>query len=177
MIEGDSLEPWLRETLTEVPAVPRAVMHALQLAEEDVERWCSSLSDEDLNARPAGLASVAFHVQHIARSLDRLLTYAEGCSLSASQFEALKTEQEGAGKAELFAEFVSSLEAARERVRKLRLSELAERRFVGQKQLPATLGGLLVHIADHTQRHVGQAITTAKVLINTRHHMQMQCAE
>jgi uncharacterized damage-inducible protein DinB len=175
MIEGDSLEPWLRGTLTEVPAVPRAVMHALQLAKEDVERWCGSLSDEDLNARPAGLASVAFHVQHIARSLDRLLTYAEGSSLSASQFAALKTEQEAAGKAELFAEFMSSLEVAGERVRKLRLGELAERRFVGKKHLPATLGGLLVHIADHTQRHVGQAITTAKVLMNTRHQMQMQC--
>jgi len=35
---------------------------------------------------------------------------------------------------------------------------------VGEKHLPTTLGGLLVHIADHTQRHVGQAITTAKVV-------------
>jgi hypothetical protein len=27
---------------------------------------------------------------------------------------------------------------------------------------------LLVHIADHTQRHVGQAVTTAKLLIFLR---------
>jgi hypothetical protein len=27
------------------------------------------------------------------------------------------------------------------------------------------VAGLLVHIADHTQRHVGQAITTAKILL------------
>jgi uncharacterized damage-inducible protein DinB len=175
MMEGDSLEPWLRGTLTEVPAVPRAVIHALQLAKEDVERWCGSLSDEDLNARPAALASVAFHVQHIARSLDRLLTYAEGRSLSASQFAALKTEQEAASKAELFAEFESSLETAQQRVRKLRLCDLAETRFVGKKHAPATLGGLLVHIADHTQRHVGQVITTAKVLMNARQQIQMQC--
>jgi uncharacterized damage-inducible protein DinB len=174
MIQGDALEPWLRGTLTEVPAVPRAVLHALQLAEEDVERWCGSLSDEDLNARPAGLASVAFHIRHIARSLDRLLSYAEGSSLSASQFAALRTEQQAAGKAELFAEFTSSLAAARERVRKLQLGELAEGRLVGKKQLPATLGGLLVHIADHTQRHVGQAITTSKVLMNTRHQRPSQ---
>jgi uncharacterized damage-inducible protein DinB len=35
---------------------------------------------------------------------------------------------------------------------------------VGKKQLPTSVGGLLVHLADHTQRHVGQIVTTAKVL-------------
>jgi uncharacterized damage-inducible protein DinB len=41
---------------------------------------------------------------------------------------------------------------------------LDEVRTVGKKQLPTTVAGLLVHIADHTQRHVGQAITTAKIV-------------
>jgi hypothetical protein len=36
--------------------------------------------------------------------------------------------------------------------------------MVGLKKLPTTVGGLLVHIADHAQRHVGQAITTAKIV-------------
>jgi hypothetical protein len=67
-------EPWLRGTLAEMPAVPRAVLHALELAEEDLKRWCGPLSDAELNARPAGIAPVAFHVRHIARSLGRLLT-------------------------------------------------------------------------------------------------------
>ena len=72
------VEPWLRGTLTEVDAVRRHVLHALELAGEDVERWCAGLSDAEMDARPFGVAAVAFHLRHIARSLDRLLTYAEG---------------------------------------------------------------------------------------------------
>jgi uncharacterized damage-inducible protein DinB len=49
-------------------------------------------------------------------------------------------------------------------VRALAAADLGAERVVGKKQLPTTLGGLLVHVADHTQRHVGQAITTAKVV-------------
>jgi len=69
-------EPWLRGTLTEVPAVPRAVLHALELAREDLTHWCGQLSDAELNSRPQGIAPVAFHIRHIARSIDRLLSYA-----------------------------------------------------------------------------------------------------
>ena len=83
-------EPWLRGTHTQVPAVPRAVLHALELAHEDMEKWCSALADDELNARPASLPPVAFHLRHIARSLDRLLTYAEGRSLSETQLATLK---------------------------------------------------------------------------------------
>ena len=92
MSTGQGPEPWLRGTLGEVPAVPRAVLHALELAKEDIQRWCGHLSDDQLNARPGGIAPVVFHVRHIARSLDRLLTYAEGGQLSAEQLAALKAE-------------------------------------------------------------------------------------
>ncbi|HEY8669700.1 MAG TPA: DinB family protein, partial [Terriglobales bacterium] len=73
-------EPWLRGTLTDVPPVQRAVLHALEMAKEDLDRWCGELTAEEFNARPAAVAPVAFHIRHIARSLDRLLTYAEGKS-------------------------------------------------------------------------------------------------
>ncbi len=76
MSERKLPEPWLRGTLPDVPSVPRAVLHALELAGEDLERWCSPLNDEQLNQRPGGIAPVAFHLSHISRSLDRLLTYA-----------------------------------------------------------------------------------------------------
>ena len=91
MAEG-SVEPWLRGTLMEVGAVPRGVIHALLLAEEDVDEWCGELTDAELNARPLGLPSVGFQLRHIARSLDRLLTYAEGAQLSGEQVAALKSE-------------------------------------------------------------------------------------
>jgi uncharacterized damage-inducible protein DinB len=164
MPDNNLPEPWLRGTLPESPAVPRAVLHALQLAKEDVERWCGSLSDEELNAHPTGLPSLAFQIRHMARSIDRLLTYAEGNPLSESQILALKTEDQPAIRDDLFTEFASLLEIAADRIRKFRLSDLEEKRSVGKKHLPTTLAGLLIHIAEHTQRHAGQAVTTAKVI-------------
>ncbi len=158
-------EPWLRGTLGDVPAVPRAVLHALELAKEDLQRWCGGLSDDELNARPGGIAPVAFHLRHIARSIDRLLTYAEGGQLNGEQVAALKTELDaGATRGELFAEIESALARSAARIRAIDASRLDETRKVGTKELPTTLGGLLVHIADHTQRHAGQAITTAKIV-------------
>src|SRR5579872_233096 len=92
MNKSEQPEPWLRGTLNDVPPVQRAVLHALELAQEDLERWCGSLDDEELNARPDGIAPVAFHLRHIARSLDRLLTYAEGRQLNSEQIALLKSE-------------------------------------------------------------------------------------
>ncbi len=169
MAETKLPEPWLRGTLADVPAVQRAVLHALELAKEEVEKWCGSLSDAELNARPGNLAPAAFHIRHIARSVDRLLTYAEGKELSAAQIDALRSELDpGAGRDELFAELGGALEEGASRVRAFHASQLEESRAVGKKQLPTTVGGLLVHIAEHTQRHVGQAITTAKIVVSFR---------
>ena len=158
-------EPWLRGTLSEVSSVQRAVMHALVLAQEDLEVWCGGLSDAELNARPASLAPIAFHLRHIARSLDRLLTYVEGRQLGSQQIAAMKTEMDpGAVHKELFSELASALAQSANRIRAIAPASLDEPRAVGRNQLPTTVGGLLVHVAYHTQRHVGQAITTAKVV-------------
>ncbi len=92
MPEDKLPEPWLRGTLAELPSVHRAVLHALELAGEDLQRWCGQLTDKQLNQRPAQIAPVSFHFRHIARSLDRLLTYAEGSFLSEKQLAALKSE-------------------------------------------------------------------------------------
>jgi uncharacterized damage-inducible protein DinB len=145
--------------------VQRAVLHALELAKEDIERWCGNLSDDQLNARPAGIAPLAFHIRHIARSIDRLLTYAESGRLTAAQIAALKTELDpGATRNELFSEFTAGLAQAASRIRAFDAGRLDDPRKVGKQQLPTSVGGLLVHVADHTQRHVGQAVTTAKVV-------------
>jgi len=163
MTEPKLPEPWLRGTLRDVSPIPRALLHALVLAKDDLTRWCGPLANDELNLRYEGIASVAFHLRHIARSIDRLLTYAEGRALNSPQIAALDTEaQEGATRDELFAELDASLAQAATRIRAIDANRLNESRTVGTKALPATLGGLLVHIADHTQRHVGQAVTTAK---------------
>ena len=162
-------EPWLRGTLTQFPAVHRALLHALQHAKEDLERCCGDLSDAEFNARPGEVAPVAFHLRHIARSVDRLLTYAEGRQLSQAQLVALKTElAPDAVPAEVFKELRDALEQAAARVCTFAADQLEIPRAVGRQSLPTTIGGLLLHVAEHTQRHVGQAITTAKIVRATR---------
>jgi len=158
-------EPWLRGTLSDVPALQRAVLHALELAREDLERWCDGLSDEELNLRPGGIAPVAFHLRHIARSMDRLLTYAEGRQLSPEQVAIMKAELDpGVTRNELMAELVVAFAKSTKRIRSFSPNQMEEERKVGKKQLPTSVGGLLVHVAEHTQRHVGQAITTVKIV-------------
>jgi uncharacterized damage-inducible protein DinB len=160
-----SVEPWLRGTHAEVPAVGRAVLHALDLALEDLTNWTAGLTDAQVHSQPLGLPSVAFHLRHIARSIDRLLSYAEGNPLSAAQLVLLKSEQTGDETlAELLAEVEASFSNAEGRVRVLASANLDTFRGVGRKQLPTSIGGALVHVADHTQRHTGQVVTTAKVL-------------
>jgi uncharacterized damage-inducible protein DinB len=162
-------EPWLRGTLTEVDPVQRAVLHALELAMEDLEKWCGDLSDEELDARPGDVAPVAFHLRHIARSTDRLLTYAENHSLSAEQIGLMKQELEpGAGRDQLFAELTGGLKSARERIQAFPPERLPEPRAVGRQQMPTTVASLIIHVADHAQRHVGQAVTTAKIIKSSR---------
>jgi uncharacterized damage-inducible protein DinB len=169
MTQGNQPEPWLRGTLTELPALQRAVLHALELAREDLERWCDGLTDDELNQRPGGIAPVAFHLRHIARSMDRLLTYAEGRQLSPEQMAAMKTEMApGATRNELLAELVVAFTKSTKRIRSFAPNQMEEQRKVGKKQLPSSVGGLLVHVADHTQRHVGQAITTVKIVVAQR---------
>jgi len=164
-MEKKALEPWLRGTHVEIAPVQRAVVHALELAREDVQRWVLALPEEELAARPHGLSSLAFQVRHVVRSLDRLLTYAEGAGLTAAQLAALRSEEDMPVDAEeLRAEFVAGVSRAMERVLRFSPERFEEARGVGRAGLPTTVVGLLIHAAEHTQRHVGQAVTTAKVL-------------
>jgi uncharacterized damage-inducible protein DinB len=164
-----SIEPWLRGTHAEVPTVARAVLHALDLALEDLGKWTAGLTDAEVHSQPLGLMPVARHLRHIARSTDRILTYAEGGQLSSEQLARLKAEESGQEVlAELLAEVEASFRDAAERVRALATADLETARTVGRKQLPTSAGGALVHVADHTQRHVGQVVTTAKVLHSLR---------
>jgi hypothetical protein len=68
MQKSDLPEPWLRGTLADVPAVQRGVLHALELAREDLERWCDGLSDEELHASgrdcAGGISSAPHCAQH-----------------------------------------------------------------------------------------------------------------
>lgn len=161
---SNATEPWMRGTHDDLDVVRRAVVHALELAEEDIAKWCGELSDAEMMARPRDLAPLAFHLRHIARSLDRLLTYAENRMLDEGQMRALKTEMDPATAALVLQEFHDGIASAKERVRAVTPANYEEFRGIGRKQLPTTVGGLLIHCAEHTSRHVGQAVTTAKLV-------------
>jgi len=168
MSDAPYTEPWLRGTHTDVPAAGRAVLHALDLALDDLTKWTAGLTDAEVHAAPLGLTPIAYHLRHLARSTDRILTYAEGEQLSSEQLAALKAEQGSEGKQESLAELLAEVEVAftdaADRIRVLATANLDTPRFVGRKQLPTSIGGAMIHVADHTQRHVGQVVTTAKTL-------------
>jgi hypothetical protein len=107
-------------------------------------------------------------VRHTGGALDRLFTYARGEALSDAQREALRAEgSSGEPPAELsalVAEVDGAIERAFEQLRTTSSETLVGERRVGRAQLPSTVVGLLFHAAEHCTRHVGQAITTARIL-------------
>jgi uncharacterized damage-inducible protein DinB len=158
-------EVWLRGPVPEIPALLQPVAHALLGAVEDVRKATEPLTPEHLWAKPGGAASVGFHVRHAAGSLDRLFTYARGEELSPDQRAYLAAEAEpGSSPAELAHAFERQVERALEQLRATPESTLRDARGVGRQQLPSTVLGLLFHAAEHTQRHVGQIVTTAKIV-------------
>lgn len=123
---------------------------------------------EQLWSTPHGVAPVGFQLKHIAGSIDRLLTYAAGGQLREEQLATLNQEHlADAGREELLAAVKQSCEAVYEFLRDVKPSMLEEGRAVGRKQIPTTLIGLLIHIAEHTQRHVGQVLSACRVLRST----------
>jgi creatinine deaminase len=166
-IVPDQPEVWLRGPIAGIPPLLQPVAHALLQAVEEVLRVVGPLSSEPLWTRPGGVASVGFHVRHAAGSLDRLFTYARGEGLSAEQRAFLAAEAEPgsppAQAAALASAFESQVDRALAQLRGTRESTLLEARGVGRLQLPSTVIGLLFHAAEHTQRHVGQIVTTARI--------------
>jgi len=160
---SQSPEPWLRGPVVGVSPLTAPILYAFQQAREDLAHFTAGLTPDRLWASPHGFGSVGFHIRHIAGSTERLMTYLQGEPLTPAQLAALEHEKTpGATRADLLEELRLSLEAAGRVVRGLDPAILAEPRYVGRKRLPTTVIGLLTHIAEHTQRHVGQAITMAK---------------
>ena len=159
-------EPWLRGPIPGIPPLLMPVAHALVMAREDAEHAIAGLGAEALWARPGAGASAGFHAMHLAGSLDRLFTYARGESLSDEQFRALEREKSPPTlpAAELIRLVHDTIARALAQLRATDEATLLEPREVGRAKLPSNVLGLLFHAAEHTQRHVGQVVTTAKVV-------------
>ena len=164
-------EPWLPGPVAGIPALLQPVAHAFLLALEDVETAVSDLTVDQLWLEPGGAASAGFHLVHLAGSTDRLLTYARGEALSASQRAALAGERAMTAPYPLVGELLTGWRTTAEgALRQLATTPEAtptNARLVGRAQLPSTVLGLLFHAAEHAQRHVGQLVTTAKIIPGT----------
>ncbi|HEX8394560.1 MAG TPA: DinB family protein [Longimicrobium sp.] len=165
-------EAWMRGPVPGVEPLLMPAAHALIGAAEDMRRAAEDLSVELLWSQPGGAASVGFHIAHAAGSLDRLLTYARNEALSPEQFAYLSAEQEPGDPprdaAALLAHLYAQVERALAQIRATPLGWLLEYRGIGRKQLPSNVLGLLFHAAEHTQRHTGQAVTTARIVRGLR---------
>lgn len=160
-------EVWLRGPIYGIPALLMPIVQVLMQAAEDARKAASHMTPEQLRTRPGGAASAAFHLFHAAHALDRLMTYARGESLTDSQRRALAIERSGdigGDSAELLGLFDATIDRAIRQLRCTPEKSLCDERRVGGAQLPSTILGLLFHAAEHTSRHTGQLITTARVV-------------
>lgn len=166
---GDKLqEVWLRGPLPEYPAALMPVAHSLLQSREEILRVATGATSVELWERPGGAASAGYHLQHLAGSLDRLRTYARGEGLSEGQRATLLRESTpGASASELVTAALREIDGALAQLRQTDPALLGEERGVGRARLPSTVLGLLSHAAEHTARHVGQLITTLKVVRGT----------
>jgi uncharacterized damage-inducible protein DinB len=164
-MSAPSPEPWLRGPLEGVSALVQPVFFSFAQVREDLAAHTSGLSDEQVWRSVGPLPSLGFQLRHIAGSVDRLTTYLMGEQISPEQIQTLKGESEpGASLDELLASVDAALSASEARLRTLDPADAHTPRYIGRKQLPSSVLGLIVHLAEHTQRHLGQAITTAKLL-------------
>ena len=159
------IEPWLRGPLPEIHPSLAPVLYSFQQAREDLRKWTEGFTAEQIWLHVHGIAPVGFQIRHIAGSVERLMTYITGGQLTEQQLSELRTEMEpGPSATELLSQLDEKLAAAESIIRTIDPATLDQPREVGRKRLPTTVSGLLTHIAEHTQRHVGQAIVTAKLV-------------
>ncbi|MEO7270812.1 MAG: DinB family protein [Vicinamibacterales bacterium] len=159
-------EVWLRGSVDGVPAELLPTAHAFLQTLEDVSHAAAGLTQDQLWRTPGGAPSVGFHLLHLDGSTDRLLTYARGERLSPDQKAALAAEQAPSplDAASLIAKLRMRIEATVAALREVPVPTLYEGRTVGRAALPTTVIGLLFHAAEHSQRHAGQVVTTAKIV-------------
>ena len=157
-------EPWLRGPLEGIHPLVMPVFFSFAQVREDLQKHLNGLTESHV-WRPIGNVSIGFHLRHMAGSIDRLTTYLSGRQLSEDQLLALREESKAdLSLSELLRRVHASLEASENYLKQLDPATLYDKRQVGRKELPTTVVGLIVHLAEHTQRHLGQAITLSRVV-------------
>jgi uncharacterized damage-inducible protein DinB len=136
-------------------------------AEEDIQHLAATVPASHVWTKPGGAASIGFHILHLGGALDRLFTYARGEALNDVQKAALRAEStaetSGATIEQVAAHTSTMIAQAMAQLRRTSPATLTEPRKVG-RTASSTVIGLLFHAAEHSTRHAGQAISTARIL-------------
>ena len=134
---------------------------------EDLAKQTAGLDHEQV-WRVTGANSLGFQLKHIAGSVDRITSYLMEQPLTAAQMAFLRQESSGSENLPVLLALVEdSLARSEDRLRQLDPASIYAARSVGRRALPTTVIGLLIHLAEHTQRHLGQAITLSKLARQT----------
>lgn len=163
----DLPEHWQRGPVAQVPGLLQPVAHTLLQAADEIEFALEGFPVALLWEKPAGMASIGFHLQHITGVLDRLFSYAQKLPLTDSQLKYLHDEgrpDDSMTPVFLLERLVQQVKISINFLKKTDEKTLTEFRGIGRKQLPSTVIGLLFHAAEHTMRHTGQLIVTIKFL-------------
>lgn len=161
------LEVWMRGPISGLIPYLQPVAHAILQAREEVNLMMIDFPNELIWERPNGVASVAFHLQHLLGVLDRLFTYANNQILNEEQLELLALESDSTQFLTvkmLLTRFNNQVNKALTQLKNIEEKTLLESRGIGRKQIPTNQLGLLFHAAEHTQRHVGQLLVTVRML-------------
>ena len=162
-----TLEVWQRGPVTGIPALLQPIAHALLQAKDEIHDLMDGFPDRLLWEKPAGVASPAFHLQHMSGVIDRLFTYARADQLSQQQLDYLAAEGKGnatISTSVLLENFNKQIDLSIQQLNATNENTVTDFRGVGRKLLPSTVLGLLFHAAEHTMRHTGQLLVTVKVL-------------
>jgi len=161
-------EVWLRGPVPGIRPLLQPAAHTLLQVGEDVLPIVDHLSPAQLWTRPGGAAAIGFHLVHLPGSLERLLTYSRGESLSPDQFARLTAErsvhEDRPALSGILTRFRANLDAAIDYLRTVPEDILLTPREVGRKRLPSTTLGLIFHAAEHSARHAGQIVTLTRVV-------------
>ena len=148
-------EPWL---LGSIPGFDPVISHLLRGSQHirmDVDGWFGALPNDELWATEAG-----FHLKHLAGSTGRLCTYLALEALSDEQ--AAEIPQERERSPDLVRLVHLSFDRYETLVRVVPPDQFGKLRYIGRLRVPVTAISLAIHIIEHGQRHVGQAISSWK---------------
>src|SRR6185295_2465937 len=136
----DKREVWQRGPIENIPALLQPVAHALLQAREELDDIMYNFPEKLLWERPGGVASPAFHLQHLAGVLDRLFTYAREQALTDEQLYSLSIEgnkeKSVIDLSTMLKQFENQVDLSLNQLSNTSIDTLTDKREIGRQKIP-----------------------------------------